>query len=187
MATPAGPRSGEWAIRPGEADDLDGLVALERAVFGADSYPRAKLSALIRGERNTLVLVVTREARVLACGIAQVAPLARIVPGPLARLATHAIDLHGTVRVGYLKSLAVERDVRRRGLGTAVTRARLEWLRSRRVRHVFAFAWPPGHFLALAEKLGFAALSEWPEKTFSDGSAATLCHLLLDGADSPHP
>jgi predicted N-acetyltransferase YhbS len=168
-------------IRVACAEDIATLADLERRIFGPDAYSADVLRRLIEAGEDARVLVAAAEGgHVVACGIAQAAPLDRVIPGPVSDLCErHGIgDASGVI--GYLKSLAVSEEHRRRGLGTALTRARLDWLRTRETRHVFAFAWPGGTYPAFAARLGFTCLGDWPAKTYANGAVAMLFHRVLN-------
>jgi hypothetical protein len=44
---------------------------------------------------------------------------------------------------------------------------------------VFAFVWAQGRVLGLLREHRFRIVSAWPEKTYKNGSAATLCYCRL--------
>ena len=175
-----GPADAECAVRGARVDDIVSLVDLERRGFGPNAYTGDGLRQLIESGEDTRVLVATDRDEIVACAVAQTLRLDRAVPGSVSTLCERCGIQDPSRAIGYLKSLVVAEDHRRRGLGTALTRARLQWLAERGIRHVFAFAWPGGHCAALAARLGFTCLGTWPTKTYADGSVATLFHRVLD-------
>jgi ribosomal protein S18 acetylase RimI-like enzyme len=55
-------------IRPGEPDDLDALVALEREVFGNDCMSRRSLRRFL-GSASASVLLVERDGCIVGCAV----------------------------------------------------------------------------------------------------------------------
>jgi ribosomal protein S18 acetylase RimI-like enzyme len=178
-----------WTLRRASGADLSALLELEYSVFGKDAYDRAKMAGLLEcPQDNTLVLVAPAHEPLVGYGVARIGPLQDFVRDPERRLSGHAFMPKMTEPVGYLQSMAVRDDpsARRRGAGTALVRARLDWIKRRGVSHVVVFAWPRGHGLQLLRNLDFAVISAWPEKQYADGSTATLCYRRLEdqrGAD----
>jgi len=178
-----------FTVRPGTQADLPELFALEQAVFPSEAYSVEKLRAMLADEWEGTVLVAERLKTVLGYGAVAVRSADEVLNGNLEPVRRCGIVLRGDSRVGYLKSLAVTTrpSVRRRGIGTALVLARIDWLVNRGVRSAFAYAWPGGFFLELAKKNGFQLISAWRGKRYNDGSFATLCYLNLDSRNCDEP
>jgi aminoglycoside 6'-N-acetyltransferase I len=72
----------------------------------------------------------------------------------------------------YLSGLVVEASFRRRGIGSALTRARLEWLRQRTDRVFYVANASNAASIRMHERMGFREIArgiEAPGVTFADG------------------
>lgn len=79
---------------------------------------------------------------------------------------------------GYLNTLCVDEDWREKGIGSALVRARLEWLRSNDIPRVFGVSWLPEDGPSskyLFEKFGFEELAHIREYYYQDESPRRWC------------
>ena len=180
-----GPEAQDFLIRPAREGDADALFELEGKIFGDDAYSMEKFRRLLGFGSKIKVFVATREGYIQGYGAVTVQRAGDTLHGDFGPLDEVGVFLAPEVRVGYLKSLAVRDDpfTRRRGIGTALVRKRLNWLAGQGIEHVFCYAWPKGDFWAVGKKLGFQQINGWRKKRYNDGSVGTLCyHRLQPGS-----
>ena len=128
-----------YYIRPFRMADLDAVLAIERACFGADAYDR-KLFAELFGTCGRLFLVAAAR------------------PGIRAYMVTAAAVRRSTLSA-ELVSVAVAPACRGQGIASALMRSTLRRLRLRRVRQLtLAVRVSNRHAQALYAKFGFARL-----------------------------
>lgn len=149
-------------------------AALLNAALG-DGFSAGSLRA-VKAEGGILVRAV-EEGRLLGAATAHVLDDARIsrLETKLRAAGVHDVALSGH-RVGELKSAAVTRAARGRGIGTAMMQVRLEFLATAGCRYVAVASWvsaDPGHSsLRMLERAGFAPLATirgyWAQGKFSD-------------------
>lgn len=90
--------STDFRIEEFELDDMDGVLRIERRSFTVDVYPRSKFISLYQRGRD-MFLVVREEQEIVGY------------------IAAFMDDSNG-----YIDSMAVDPDYRRRGLGTALVK-----------------------------------------------------------------
>ncbi|HEX9088883.1 MAG TPA: GNAT family N-acetyltransferase [Arthrobacter sp.] len=175
-------------------------AALLNAALG-DGFSADTLRA-VKADGGILVRAV-EDGKLLGAATAHVLDEARIsrLETRLLAAGVHDVALRGH-RVGELKSAAVTRAARGRGIGTAMMQTRLAFLRSAGCRYVAVASWvsaDPGHSsLRMLERAGFAPLATirgyWAQGKFSefpcpDCALACICTaviLILD-LDPEHP
>lgn len=143
-------------IRPATVDDADQLVRLKELTMDgwpiqvdrdADPTWRARAAAEYRrqlagGDLASFVIDAPEGGRLIG-GIT--ASLERGIPGP-----------RGNGISGYLGSMVVEDEYRRRGLGEALMRVALEWLADQGAGNVRLWATESG--LPIYRRLGFTEI-----------------------------
>jgi [ribosomal protein S18]-alanine N-acetyltransferase len=123
----------DLAIRAAVAGDLDGILELERAIREAPHWSKGDYLAALEGAAKRCVLVAE-------------------VKGQLAGFAVIAV----AADVGQLESIAVASRERRRGVGSALCTAVLEWCRGHGARWMQLEVRAGGAgAIALYEGLGF--------------------------------
>lgn len=94
------------------------------------------------------------------------------------RIGVPAIGHRFANKNGYLHTLCVAENWREKGVGTALVRARLEWLQSHDAETVFGISWMrengPSSSL-LFEKFGFEELAHVREYYYSDEEPRRYC------------
>ncbi len=148
-----------YYIRPFRMSDLDAVLALERASFGADAYDR-NLFADLFGRCGRLFLVAAAGAGIRAY----------MVTATAVGRATLSAEL---------VSVAVGPACRGQGIASSLMRSTLRRLRLRRVRQftlaVRASNWPAQ---ALYSKFGFARLRQI-RGYYEDGEDALVMRKVL--------
>ena len=149
----------QYHIRPFRMSDLDDVLAIERASFGADAYDR-NLFAELSGKCGRLFLVAAAR------------------PGTRAYMVTAAAVRRSTLSA-ELVSVAVAPACRGRGIASALMRSTLRRLRLRRVRQLtLAVRVSNRHAQALYAKFGFARLRR-VRRYYEDGEDALVLRKLL--------
>jgi ribosomal-protein-alanine N-acetyltransferase len=149
----------QYRIRPFRMSDLDALLAVERASFGADAYDR-NLFAELFGRCGHLFLVAAA-----ASGIR-----AYMVTSTALRRATLCAEL---------VSIAVGPAWRGQGMASSLMRSTLRRLRLRRVRQfTLAVRVSNRQAQALYAKFGFARLRQL-RRYYEDGEDALVLRKLL--------
>ena len=139
--------------------DLDAVLVIERASFGADAYDR-NLFAELFGECGRLFLVAAAASGIRAYMVAAAA----------VRRATSSAEL---------VSVAVAPACRGRGIASALMRSTLRRLRLRRVRQfTLAVRASNRQAQALYAKFGFARLRRL-RRYYEDGEDALVLRKLL--------
>lgn len=148
-----------YYIRPFQISDLDAVLAIERASFGADAYDR-NLFADLFDKCGSLFLVAAFGAGIRAY----------MVTSTTVRRATPCAEL---------VSVAVGPACRGQGIASSLMRSTLRRLRLRRV-HQFTLAVRASNWQALAlySKFGFARLRKI-HRYYEDGEDALLLRKLL--------
>jgi len=149
----------EYHIRPFRMADLDAVLVIERASFGADAYDR-NLFAELFGECGRLFLVAAAR------------------PGIRAYMVTAAAVRRSTLSA-ELVSVAVAPACRGRGIASALMRSTLRRLRLRRVRQfTLAVRVSNRQAQALYAKFGFARVRQL-HRYYEDGEDALVLRKLL--------
>ena len=149
----------QYHIRPFRMSDLDDVLAIERASFGADAYDR-NLFAELFGECGRLFLVAAAR------------------PGIRAYMVTATAVRRSTLSA-ELVSVAVAPACRGQGIASALMRSTLRRLRLRRVRQLtLAVRVSNRHAQALYAKFGFARLRR-VRRYYEDGEDALVLRKLL--------
>jgi len=139
--------------------DLDAVLVIERASFGADAYDR-NLFAELFGKCGRLFLVAAAASGIRAYMVAAAA----------VRRATSSAEL---------VSVAVAPASRGQGIASALMRSTLRRLRLRRVRQLtLAVRVSNRHAQALYAKFGFARLRQI-RRYYEDGEDALVLRKLL--------
>jgi ribosomal-protein-alanine N-acetyltransferase len=148
-----------YYIRPFRMADLDAVLAIERACFGADAYDR-KLFAELLGTCGRLFLVAAAAGGVRAY----------MVTATAVRRATLCAELI---------SVAVGPAWRGRGMASTLMRGTLRRLRLRRVRQFsLAVRVSNRQAQALYAKFGFARVRQL-HRYYEDGEDALVLRKLL--------
>jgi ribosomal protein S18 acetylase RimI-like enzyme len=160
-------------IRPARRTDLAVLAEITAEREGEDAGRWRAFFGRIHGERRTsrrgLVLVATSSRRILGYG-----KLSYFAPPPNA-------PANAAPEGWYLSGVVVRPEQRRRGVGAALTRRRLEWIR-RRAKEAYYFANARNAVsIALHRRFGFVELTRdfWFPKTTFEGGIGILfgCEL----------
>jgi len=158
-----GPQAAPWAaIRPATSADLGALAAIRAAREGEDvGASRQVFERALARDGDSLLLVAERDGVVVAYGRA-----GRFEP-PADAPANHAPAGF------YLTGVVVEPGSRRRGVGLALTEARLAWIRER-ADTAWYFANPRNRAtIDLHTRLGFVEVTRdfwFPAVTFQGGT-----------------
>ena len=149
----------EYHIRPFRMSDLDAVLAIERASFGADAYDR-NLFAELFGKCGRLFLVAAARGGIRAY----------MVTAAAVRRATLSAEL---------VSVGVAPACRGQGIASALMRSTLRRLRLRSVRQFsLAVRVSNRQAQALYAKFGFARLRR-VRRYYEDGEDALVLRRLL--------
>lgn len=164
------------AIRKAEERDLPQIMEIERSSFPTP-WPEGLLKQYL-GEDG--FLVCERDGRVagyILVGLRIPSLLSRLERRTRRLLGYH--DDEPELHVGHIMNLAVARDQRRRGLGSALLRAGLDYLRSLGARTVELEVRVNNQpAIRLYQKFGFTVVRRMPHY-YSDGGDAYLMQLSL--------
>lgn len=168
------------AIRLATPADLPAITQIEQETFGADAYSAAEIRRLAADHR-TFFHVASLESAVVAYSISQLQAFGEFLDRYRIDPRALPAPLPPDEVIGYLKTVAVREDARyrRRGLATALHRARIALLRGHGVRHTFALQMP---FPGLAEfhaALGLARLAAAVDHRYADGGRPSLWHAPI--------
>jgi ribosomal protein S18 acetylase RimI-like enzyme len=180
------PAQGIPSIRPARPEDLRALARITRERSGGDSgaHERSLLRFLAHAEATgrSLLLVAQIEGEIVAFGKCRyLVPPRRDPPDP-------------APEGWYLAGLIVDARFRRRGIGRALTQARLRWVSERADRTYYVANARNAASIALHAALGFAEVARGPAfATFTfEGGVGVLCRAVLavpagDGGPAPCP
>ena len=132
--------TGAFRIRTADASDLDGIMAIERAAFGASAWAAETMGAEVASEWGRYIVAVDGTGRMLGYA------------------GLRAVGVEGDVQ-----TIAVDADARGRGLGRALLAELLAEAGRRGVRELFLEV-RAGNAAARAlyESVGFRAIGVRP-------------------------
>lgn len=152
--------SAQFVVRPGAADDIEACVALSSTFdpAGADAWRRTLERTVLDGVGRALFVAETADAQIVGYG--------RVVRS----------EPPATPDGWYLLGLIVDAAWRRRGIGEALTKARMHWVRQRAER-IFYFTHQDNRASQkLHEALGFRSL---PGEFLPPGGTAEFAKTQL--------
>jgi N-acetylglutamate synthase-like GNAT family acetyltransferase len=196
-ARPSHARS--YKIRSARVEDIGAIAELESMVFGDDAYSKEVLYDLVRGapsgrpspsslagDANAMdvlslpsnccaIYVADSSGRIIGYSIAQI----RVWGEFLSSYGVNPDDvldlnIKGSSRVGYLKSIAVHPNYRRYGIGKQFHAVREAFLRDQGIQHVVLLQMPNPGLEDFHHSLGFSEISASPSLEYAAGGRARL-------------
>jgi len=194
-----------YLVRPARYDDIPAIAELESIVFGSDAYSENRLYQLMSeacpgcGTPRCAASGITNRidpiSRPSNCYAMYVADTSEIIIGCSSAQVriwneflsdygidpsdVHHLDLGGSSRIGYLKSIAVHPDYRRLGIGKRFHAARDAFLRDHNVRYVFLLQMPSPGLVDFHHSLGFQEISASPSLEYLTGGRARLWYRSM--------
>jgi len=155
-----------WRLRRAGPDDLDAVMAIERAVFGSDAWSAESMRAEL-SDRHSYYLVAT--------------PADALEP---VEAYAGLRSPHGAPQAD-IQTIAVSEGARRHGLGRVLMRALLAEARDRGAREVFLEVRadnPPAQ--SLYGSLGFEPIAVRPAYYQPDGVDAVVMRLRIPAPET---
>ncbi len=140
-----------WCVRQAEAEYLDPIISIWSSRMG-DEYPDPQLVRNSIAERNCFVAMTSNED---ICGFGI---LERLTAEDAAEKINNSVPIDYDEHVGLLDQLCVKKRYENNGIGTDLTRTRIEALRMTGIKKVIAVSWNCGEDTGnneILESLGF--------------------------------
>lgn len=188
-----------YKIRSARVEDIGAIAELESIVFGDDAYSKEVLYDLMRGAlpvrpspsslagaANAMdalslpsnccaIYVADSSGHIIGYSIAQIRVWSEFLSSYGVNL-DDVLDLNieGSSRVGYLKSIAVHPHYRRYGIGKQFHAVREAFLRDQGVQHLVLLQMPNPGLVDFHHSLGFNEISASPSLEYAAGGRARL-------------